>query len=238
MEKKIWIIGIIVLVILVVGGVYLYTTQKTPEPKTYDECVQQILKDVQKYKPASEEPIGAKRTDDKGNIWTKQDDGSWKTNAPGFENTAWGDSLIDEQKGGAEYTPKSFPECEKYIFTPNTEMEQKFKEIVNQVIQEQSQKGVTISVEKIEVLNLAGKVQGFITLDCEKMTYESDRMIIESIANKLFVEFPNDFAEGSERDSWVDINGCSEMGTSPDGINTYYHTTTWRISEGYFDALI
>ena len=106
------------------------------------------------------------------------------------------------------------------------------------IIQEQSQKGISISVEEIEVLNLAGRLQGHITLNCEKIDYETDREIIGSIAEKLIAEYPNEFAENSERDSWVDINGCSEMGTSPDGINTYYHTTTWRISEGYYDALI
>jgi len=236
MNKKLLFIGAIVLIAIVVGVIYFYPNSQ-PEPKTYDECVQQILKDVQKYKSASEEPIGAKRTDDKGNVWAKQEDG-WKTNAQGFENTAWGDALIDEQKGGANYMPESFPECEKYIFTPNNEMEQRFSEIVNEVIQEQSQKGITISVEEIEVLNLAGRLQGHITLNCEKIDYETDREIIGSIAEKLIAEYPNEFAENSERDSWVDINGCSEMGTSPDGINTYYHTTTWRISEGYYDALI
>ena len=41
----------------------IYSLQKNPQPQTYDECVQQILKDIQKYKPASEESIGAKRKD-------------------------------------------------------------------------------------------------------------------------------------------------------------------------------
>ncbi len=242
MISKALVIGIIILIVIITGVTYFYFGSLTPEPKTYDECVQKILSEVRKYKPASEEPVGAKRTDDEGNVWIKQADGNWKTNAQGFDNTGWGDILIDEQKSGAKYIPKSFPECEKYISRPNTtsntEMEQKFTEIVNKVIQEQSQNGITISVKEIEVLNLAGEVQGSITLNCEKMDYETDRAIIESIANKLFVEYPDDFAEGSQRDSWVDINGCSETGSSPDGINTYYHTTTWEISDGHFEASV
>ena len=236
MKKSIWIIGAIVIIAVV--GIYLYNPEPTPEPLTYDECVQQILKDVRKYKSASEESTGAKRTDNEGNVWTKQEDGSWKTNAQGFEGTGWGDALIDRQEGGAEYTPKSFPECEKYIFTRNTEMELGFTEILNEVIQEQSQKGVTISIREIKVLNLVRRVQGFVKLNCEEMNYEADRAIIESVANKFFEAYPNEFAEGSERDSWIDISGCSEMGTSPDGINWYSHTTTWRISYGSYGELI
>ena len=129
-------------------------------------------------------------------------------------------------------------ECEKYIFTRNAKAEQKFSEILNQVIQEQSQRGVTISVKEIQVLNLAGKMQGLITLSCEKISYEKDKNIAENIANKLFLEYPNDFSEESERDSWVDLRGCSESGGSSDGINSYSHTTAWRISDGNFDALI
>lgn len=225
MEKKTLMIGTVVLAILVIGAVYIYSTK---QPQTYDECVQQILKDVQKYKLASEEPVGAKRTDDKGNIWIKSEDGIWKTNASGFENTGWGDIMIDEQKGGAKYAPqKYFPECEKYVsrpnITPNTEMEKKFTEIINQVIQEQSQKGITISVKEIQVLNLVGKVQGFINLNCENIDNESERAIIGSIANKLFEEYPNDFIEGSERDSWVDVYCAYKMG--------------WRISDGDFGIM-
>lgn len=245
------IIGAIVIIGLVVGGFYLYSnSQPTPTPTpngenkhpyseiTYDDCVEDELSVLRNLPPASEEPIGAKRTDDDGNVWVKQEGGSWKTNAQGFENTGWGDALIDEQKGGANYTPEEFPECEKYMSTRNAKMEEEFNEIMNEVINEQSQKGVTFSVENIEVINLAGRLQGSIDLSCEKFEFETDESIIQSIANKLFLKYPNEFANGSERDSLVDVRGCSETGGSPDGINTYSRTTEWRISDGYYNFAI
>jgi hypothetical protein len=185
MEKKFWIIGIIVLVILIIGGVYLYNNSQTSK---------QIGNEKYKYSEITYDDC--------------------------IKNGGTGDS------------------CKQYIFTRNAQMEQKFAEIVNQVIQEQAQKGVTISASDIMVLNLAGKVQGFITLNCTAGSYELDNNITESIADKLFLAYPNDFTEGSKRDSWVDVAGCSQMGSSPDGVNTYYHTTTLRISDGNFGPLI
>lgn len=44
------------------------------------------------------------------------------------------------------------------------------------------------------------------------------------MADKLFIEYPNKFAEGSKRDSWVDVQCKYELG--------------WRISDGFFDMLI
>jgi hypothetical protein len=115
MEKKIWIIAIIILVVLIIGAVLSSIYLSPPKVQTYNGCVQQALQDSRVYGFASEEIAGAERTDDNGNLWIKQEDGSWKTDSPGFENTVWGDSTIDEQKGGAKYTPKVFPECEKYL---------------------------------------------------------------------------------------------------------------------------
>lgn len=103
-------------------------------------------------------------------------------------------------------------------------MEQGFSEIVDEVIQEQSQKGIVISVEKIEVLNLAGKLQGSINLNCESMDYEIEEGIIDSIAKKLFSEYPDEFADGSERDSWVNVNCYYDMG--------------WRIYDGDYGMMV
>jgi len=60
-------------------------------------------KDEVKYGAAKDEPIGATRKDEHGNIWTKQSGDNWKTNAQGYEHTGWGDMLIDEQLGGIDY---------------------------------------------------------------------------------------------------------------------------------------
>lgn len=79
---------------------------------SYYKCVKKILKDVQKYGPAADEPVGAKRTDFAGNTWTKNEGGNWETSASGYEYTQWGDAKIDEQPGGINYMPKTFPECE------------------------------------------------------------------------------------------------------------------------------
>lgn len=241
------IIGAVLLILLVAGGIYLYP-QPTPIQKeideqnyseiTYDDCVRDELNKLRKLRPAIEEETGAERLDGGGNVWIKQEDGSWKTNAERYENTDWGDALIDEQPGGANYIPDEFPECEKYIFTRNAKMEEGLREIIDEVIKEQSQKGITITAENIEVLNLVGRLQGNIDLVCETLNHETDEEIIKSIADKLFLKYPNEFAEGSERDSWVNVRGCSETGSSSDGINFDKHTTQWVISNGYYDFRI
>jgi prophage tail gpP-like protein len=103
-------------------------------------------------------------------------------------------------------------------------MEEGFTEILNEVVQEQSREGITISVKEIKVLNLAGRSQAAIILDCGDISYEEEDKIIESIANKLFGEYPTEYAENSERDSWVDVECDYDMG--------------WRISDGIYDMLI
>ena len=227
MNNKIAVWSVIALIFIILGIVYFYVgeSQEKSEPKSYDECAQQVLSEMRKYKPASEEQIGTKRTDDEGNIWIKQDGDQWKTDAKGFESTAWGNLLIDEQKGGAEYTPKELPQCKKYIYTNNSEMEKVFANIVNKVIQEQSKNEVSISVEKIQVLNLVAKVQGSIKLKCDKnVDFATEDLIIKSISDNLFVEYPNDFAEESERKSWVDVSCAYEMG--------------WRIENGHYNMKV
>jgi len=115
-------------------------------------------------------------------------------------------------------------ECRKYIFTRNAKMEQELASIMNEVIQEQSQKGVTISVKKIRIINLAGRLQGSIGLNCEDMNYETEEAMIGNIASKLFTEYPNEFAKGSERDSWIDV--------------TCNHDNGWSISQGHYGMRI
>jgi len=227
--KNYVIIGIIIVIVLVVslGGIYFYSLQKDLPSQTYNDCVKQILKEVQKYKSASEEPIGAIRKDNEGITWKKVSNDNWETDAEkynvGGSKTSWGNGLIDEQIGGAKYTPESFPQCEKYISTKNIEMTKKFTEIVNQVIQEQSQKGVIISVKEVQVINLVGKVQGSIDLNCQDIDAENENIIIGSIADKLFEEYPDDFFKENERRSWVDVS-CS-------------YNAGWRISGGNFGMM-
>jgi inhibitor of cysteine peptidase len=62
--------------------------------------------EIKKYGPASEEPIGASRVDNDGNIWTKVGKVSWKIMnnvTRGYEYTSWGDSMIDSLPGGINY---------------------------------------------------------------------------------------------------------------------------------------
>ncbi|MBI2632474.1 hypothetical protein HYW75_05710 [Candidatus Pacearchaeota archaeon] len=227
MENKVWIVGIIVLAILIIGGAYIYSIQKNPQLQTYEDCVQKILNDVRKYKPASEESIGAIRKDNEGITWKKVLNDTWETDAEKYNvgggKTTWGDGLIDEQIGGAKYTSENFLQCQKYISTHNSEMEQKFTEIMNQIVQEQSQEGEVISIKKIEVLNLAGKVQGFINLDCKDIDLETEKVIVGNIAMKLFTDYSDDFNEGGKRNSWVDIYCNYNMG--------------WRISDGDYGMM-
>lgn len=184
-KKLIIIAGMILILAICIMGSYYFLDKKINIKKesskithdysdiTYEDCVQETLERLRTFIPASEEPIGAERTDNEGNIWTKQESGDWKikeenlygeeicepqgeesqscyfTGNSGFVGTSWGDALIDEQVGGAKYTPKEFPECEKYISTRNKKMEEKFVEIVNQVIAEQNEKGIFISAKEL-----------------------------------------------------------------------------------------
>jgi len=196
------------------------------------------------------EPIGAKRTDSRGYVWIKSGEinvfdyqgnplagaYAWKSNQS--LGSLLTNDAIDEFPGGSKYILEDLSKCEQYLFTHNVETEGKFREIVNQAIQEHSMEE-KISIEKIEVSNLAGRLQGFVSITCvDKLSFDPDREIAQSIADKLILEYPDEFAKGSERDFWVDLKGCSESGSSSDGVRTYYHTTTWRISDGSFGALV
>lgn len=67
----------------------------------YEECIKGNLDDKPKYGPAGDEPVGATRNDSEGNVWTKQEDGWWKT--PAHPETGWGNFLINQQPGGINY---------------------------------------------------------------------------------------------------------------------------------------
>ena len=136
------------------------------------------------------------------------------------------DAGVDRWVGGAEYTPKDpdVSECEKYIFTRNPVMEQGVTEIVNDVIEVQEQKGVSISLEELQVLNLAGRTQGWINLQCGNISYEEEAEIIQEIANGLFEKYPEEYGEETERYSWVDVDCRYQMG--------------WRISAGNVGMMV
>jgi hypothetical protein len=248
-----------VLIVLLVGGFYFYFNSQ-PAPNsggrdeyseiTYDDCVEGELSDLRKLPPASEEPIGAKRTDEQGRVWIKSDEiNQWDFDGnPILGAYAWksdeslglllSNDAVDEFPDGSNYALEEFPECEKYIFTRNAKMEEEFNEIMREVINEQFQKGVIFSVENIEVINLAGRLQGSIDISCDKLGFETDESIVQSIAKKLFLRYPDEFGEGSERDSWVNVESCSETGGSPEGVNTYYRPTLWKIRNGYYDFAV
>ncbi|MEK6934179.1 MAG: beta-propeller domain-containing protein [Nanoarchaeota archaeon] len=56
-----------------------------------------------KYRAAKDELVGAERKDWQGNVWIKQGEDNWKSNAKGYENTGWGNIMIDDQPGGVNY---------------------------------------------------------------------------------------------------------------------------------------
>jgi len=236
------VIAMVFFVLIVSGCVNNNLSQRNESQNdygemTYDECAENILKDIVIYGPASEEPIGAQRTDGDGRIWIKSDeinqfdfDGNpipgayaWKSDqSPGSLLT---NEAVDSFPGGANYVPEIFPECLEYIGNRDSTKEEVFREIVNTVIQEQFQNGVTFSIEEIQVISLAGKTQGFIKLNCnDDINYETEEDIIESISNKLSARYPKEYSEGYTNPSWTDVHCNHGMG--------------WRISEGYYGPLI
>jgi uncharacterized protein YxeA len=127
--------------------------------------------------------------------------------------------------------------CKKYIFTPENEIEEKFLEIINKAIKEQAPQNITIYVEEIKVSNFTEKIEGSITLNCEEISYEEDKKIIESITEKLITNYPDDFAKDSKRYSKVLITGCSVMGAQPDPEMIVYSKTDWIIYKGFYSTL-
>ena len=130
MKNTTIVISFIIIIALVFGVFYLLNTKKV-EPISYEECIQQAqqaLSETKKYKPASEEPIGARRVDDDGNVWIKRREEAWETNAKSFKGVEWGDVLIDRQKGGAEYPlVANFSHCEKYALPSDTPITQNYQ---------------------------------------------------------------------------------------------------------------
>ncbi|MCK5615243.1 hypothetical protein KAR91_75970 [Candidatus Pacearchaeota archaeon] len=120
----------------------------------------------------------------------------------------------------------------------NIEMEQGFIEIMNKVTEEQAQKGITISFENIKARGTTGRVQGEITLVCEVPNIEIEEEVVQDIMVKLSEKYPEHFSENNEKDSWVDVVGCSETGSTTDGINYNYSPAEWRIWSGEFGPII
>ena len=110
----------------------------------------------------------------------------------------------------------------------NPTMESEMRLAVTEVIDEQKQKGIEISLESIDTYS---EHQGYVKLGCEsKIDFEIDWDIAEKIINKLVEKYPEKYGEDGKY--WFDIEGCSVSGTSPNGVNTYYHPTVWQVSNG------
>lgn len=210
---------------------------------TYDDCKAKILEEeikrVGKLKPAKDELIGAIREDKDSNIWIKSNEtNKWDLNGkPVPDSFAWKsnqsigtlleDKIVDTFPGGVNYTPDNldFKECEKYIFSRNAKLEQEFKSIINTEIENQKQRGINISIEDLQVINLVGRIEGIIQLNCpEDLNSSLEDSIISNIANALFKKYPQEFSENSSKDSWVDVHCTYQMG--------------YRIGHGIFDIKI
>lgn len=74
---------------------------------------------LEKFRPAKDEPVGAKRTDSNGLIWTKistEDSGYWQiiVNPPeNYKGITWGDYMIDNLPRGINYN--RYPDYQKQI---------------------------------------------------------------------------------------------------------------------------
>jgi len=100
----------------------------------------------------------------------------------------------------------------KDIEHENIEIEEKLKEILIEVIEEQKQKGIEISIEYIETYTpYAGNVK----LTCKGLEdFDKEREIIETINNKLVERYPKIY------DSfYFDVSFCS---------------TKWRLERGEY----
>jgi hypothetical protein len=91
-------------------------------------------------------------------------------------------------------------------------------------------------VQEINHYERSNKDDIKITLACEEISYETEEIVIGILAELLFESYPNEFGLDLDRMSSVDILGCSETGTSPDGEVIYMHKTNWGIFNGQFSA--
>lgn len=135
---------------------------------------------------------------------------------------------------------ESGEKCENVLDTRNPRIEQEITEIVNQVIRDKIEWRDTIYIKKVVVFNDADKIEGFIDLDCSEGTeesYEMDEEITKEIANKLFIKYPEDFTEGSKRDSWVSVGGCFKTYGTSNGFDTTFLGNKFEIFDGTFQHL-
>ncbi len=181
---------------------------------TYADCVNNLIEQERQFPPAKDELVGATRTDFEGNIWIKQEDGFWKTSDyEGYRATSWGDVLVDEQPGGIYYVPEELDtsECKQYMFTRNKVLEDKLTEIVLVAISDFEGSGFEISLEELMVLNLTGRSQASIKLNCEdNLDFDSEWEFVQNIATKIYETLPNEY--GPDKESWVDVDCNYRMG--------------------------
>ncbi|MBT4376839.1 hypothetical protein HOD29_05695 [archaeon] len=115
----------------------------------------------------------------------------------------------------------------------NIKMEREIRGIIEEVIDEQRQEGIEITIDRLETYN---ERQGFVKLGCENLDYDVEEKIMGDISAKLLEKYSEDYGENG--DLWFDIQTCSQSGSSPDGINTYYSPTEWMFSNGEYGMRI
>lgn len=76
------------------------------------------------------------------------------------------------------------------------------------------QRDINFTIESVEVFNLADKVQGVFTLGCAGLTQTSEQEVVLKLTSKLSTQFPEDFSENAERDSWATVHCGSGLGWS------------------------
>ena len=101
---------------------------------------------------------------------------------------------------------------------------------------------MNISIQRLNVTNLAGKFKVDIYINCTNMSYKNDELIIKGMYEVLSYNYPLEFSRGSVRDSYVDIKGCSYIGSefvaSPIvESKEFYEWTIWRIESGKYYSL-
>ena len=107
-----------------------------------------------------------------------------------------------------------------------TTYEVELTEIINEVVEEQAQEGITISVEGITITEREGEKEGYIELNI--VGDIGNQEIIEKIQDKLIKKYPNCFADDSGCERHVEVK------LSYDGeLNSY-----WLILEDLIDMRV
>ena len=114
----------------------------------------------------------------------------------------------------------------------NLEMENELRGVLNEVILEQRQKGIELSIESI---NTYGDHQGYVKMGCEEPNFVAEEKFVGDFVERLVKKYPEKYGENGRL--WLDVETCSEVRGS-DGRTTFVNPSVWQVGSGGYGLRI